>query len=44
MQKNDIEFYENLFIEIEAQNISKKQTEIAEKFSIKITSIYYKHA
>ena len=43
-QKNDIEFYENLFTEIEAQNVSEKQTEIAEKFSVKMTSIYYEHA
>jgi len=43
-QKNDIESYENLLTEIEAQNILKKQTEVAEKFSVKMTSIYYEHA
>ena len=44
VQKNDIKFYENLFTKIEAQNISEKQTEIIEKFSVKITSICYEHA
>ena len=43
-QKNDIESYKNLLIEIEAQNISKKQTKIVKKFSVKMTSIYYEHA
>ena len=43
-QKNDIKSYKNLLIKIEAQNVSEKQTEIAEKFSVKITSIHYEHA
>ena len=44
VQKNDIKSYENLFTEIKAQNVSEKQTEIAENFFVKMTSIYYEHA